>query len=350
MGNPGLNGHLNGTAEARQIAEHAREAGLGDAPDAAAQRHREALSMLGETTVTPVHADVLRWHGTVLRDRGRTSEAEPLYQRSLEIARRLGYQVGIAHALNCFAGVAQRRGDLRHAAHLLADAALLANANDDGRLLTMIHANLGILADVRGDPPAALAHYRAALWASEAANDDQEVLWVLINFGVLLGKQGSLTEAERSFSRALSIARARGDVLSEGMVEENRAELMLARGELDEAYPSIRRALEVAALRRDDVRTAGALKLRGAYERMSGRTDVATNTLQHGLTLAAVGEDALLGAEMLYQFGLALYADDSTMAREVWGAALDAFDRIGASQWASRVRDCLVFGPSGRFF
>src|SRR5881394_4098824 len=109
MNSGGLNGTYSHAAEARQIAERARAAGLGDAPDAAAQRHRDALSLLGDSVLTTVHADVLRWHGTVLRDRGRTSEAEPLYQRSLEIARRLGYQIGVAHALNCIAGLAQRR-------------------------------------------------------------------------------------------------------------------------------------------------------------------------------------------------------------------------------------------------
>src|SRR5689334_17435059 len=165
---------LRGPAEARRIAEDARAAGLGDAPDAAAQRHRDALAMLGDSDVTSVHADVLRWHGTVLRDRGRTSDAEPLYRRSLEISRRLGYQIGVAHALNCLAGLSHRRGNLRHAAHLLADAALLADATGEMRLLSMIHSNLGILADVRGDSNASLAHYRAALWSSEASNDDQQ--------------------------------------------------------------------------------------------------------------------------------------------------------------------------------
>jgi tetratricopeptide (TPR) repeat protein len=214
----------------------------------------------------------------------------------------------------------------------------------------MIHANLGILADIRGDAEAAIAHNRAALWAAESTNDDQETLWVLINLGTLLCRRGSYAEADRTLTRGLSIARMRGDVLSEGIVEENRAELLLARGELDEAYPSIRRALEIAARRRDDVRTAGALKVRGAYERLSGRTDDALNTLRHGLTLAAVGEDALLGGEMLFQFGLALHAADSaSMAREVWGAAAEAFDRIEARDWSDRVQECLVLGPTGDY-
>jgi tetratricopeptide (TPR) repeat protein len=306
--------------------------------------------MLGESDLTSVHADVLRWHGTVLCDRGRTSDAEPLYRRSLEISRRLGYQVGVAHALNCLAGLSQRRGNLRHAAHLLADAALLADANGEMRLLSMIHSNLGILSDVRGDANAAVSHFRAALWSSEASSDEQETLWVLVNLSGLLARGGSFVEADQVLRRGLSMARARGDLLSEGILEENRAEMLLSQGDIEEAYPAIRRALEIAGQRRDDVRTAGALKMRGAYERLVGRVEDSLNTLRHGLTLAAVGEDALLGGEMLYQFGLALHASQSeAMAREVWAAAFDAFDRIEARDWCGRVQETLVLGPTGDY-
>ncbi|MGH7619784.1 MAG: tetratricopeptide repeat protein [Gemmatimonadaceae bacterium] len=341
---------VSGVSEARRVAESVRDAGLGDAPDAAAHRYREALALLGDSELTPLHADVLRWYGTALRDTGRTSDAEPLFQRSLNIAQRLEYTAGAAHALNCLAGLSQRRGDIRRTAHMLADAAILADASSQTRLLTMIHSNLGILADVRGDTAAALAHYHAALWASEGAGDDQEISWVLVNFGVLLGKLGQTDEAERAFTRGLSIARARGDAVAEGLFEENSAELFMVRGELDDASACIGRALDIAERRHDNVRLAAALKLRGAHERMCGRTQDAAFTLRHGLTLAAVGEDALLGGEMLYQFGLALYADDNeAMAREVWGAALDAFERIAAADWVTRVRERLSFGPTGHY-
>jgi hypothetical protein len=122
--------------------------------------------------------------------------------------------------------------------------------------------------------------------------------------------------------------------------------LLLTRGDLDEASVAIGRALEVATLRRDDVRTAGALKLRGTYERLRGWPDVAANTLRHGLTLAAVGEDALQGAELLHEFGLALHgSSNQALAREVWAAALDAFERIGAPEWVDRVRACIERPP-----
>jgi tetratricopeptide (TPR) repeat protein len=329
--------------DARSIVDQANAAGLGDAPDDAAREYRETLALLTDTTVTPVHADVLRWHGTQLRDRGRTSEAEPLYERSMEISRQIGYRLGIAHSLNCIAGLAQRRGDLRQAGQLLADAALLADDNHDTRLLTMIHANLGIIADVRGDVNAAIDHHRAALSVAEAGGDEQQMLAVLINFVVLSTRRGQLGEADRMVTRGLSFARAGGNLLAEGLLEENRAEVLLLRGDLDRAAIAIGRALDVAAQRRDDIRTAGALKLRGAHERMCGKTDDAAHTLRYALTLAAVGEDALLGAELLHEFALALYsAGNVAMAREVWDAALEAFARIGALAWVERVANCLA--------
>jgi len=138
--------------------------------------------------------------------------------------------------------------------------------------------------------------------------------------------------------------------MSEGILEQNRAELGLIRDAIEEAYPSIARALEVAEQRSDDVRRAAALKLRGAYERLSGRPAAAGDTLRQALTLSAVGEDALLGAEILYQYGLALFDEgDVEHARSAWQSALDSFERISARQWVSRIRRRLSGETAGRY-
>src|SRR4051812_2497849 len=180
------NGHrTSGSVEARRLAELARAAGLGDSPDAAVQQHQTALGLLGADSPTSLYADVLRWQGTVLRDRGRTAEAEPLYGRSLAMSRDLHYEAGVAHALNCLAGVAQRRGEVVSAAKLLIDALEVADQCGETRLVGMIQANLGVIADMRGNPGAAQAHYRVALEIFEAAQDDQQLCCVLANLGYL---------------------------------------------------------------------------------------------------------------------------------------------------------------------
>lgn len=126
------------TAEARRLSELARAAGLGDSPDEALQWHREAVSLLGEDDATPLLADVLRWQATVLQDRGHTSEAEPLYQRSLEVATAIGYEAGRAHATNYLASLALRRGDITGAANLMTDALEMADRSGETRLIGML--------------------------------------------------------------------------------------------------------------------------------------------------------------------------------------------------------------------
>ncbi|MGH7619379.1 MAG: tetratricopeptide repeat protein [Gemmatimonadaceae bacterium] len=339
-----------GPAETRQLAELARAAGFGDSPDEALQWHREAQAFLESDDETPLLADVLRWQAVVLRDRGRTSEAEPLFARSLAVATRIRYESGRAHALNQISSLALRRGDLVSATNTLSDALTLAARAGESRLVGMIQQNLGIVADIRGNPAAAIAHYRLALRMLEEANDPQAICWVLNNLGYILVREGGFDEAREAFERGLGIARARGDLMAEGILEGNRAELHLMLGEIDDAYAGIRRALDISEQRNDDIRRAGALKLEGSYQRLSGRPAEAVETLRHALTLSAVGEDALLGAEVLYQFGLALDdTGDRQSARQAWGAALAAFERISARQWIGRVRQRLSTGGTDRY-
>ncbi|HTE44609.1 MAG TPA: tetratricopeptide repeat protein [Gemmatimonadaceae bacterium] len=328
----------------------ARASGLGDQPDDVLQWRDREVGVAGTETETPFLADVLRWEGSVRRDRGRTSDAEPFYHRSLAIATRLGYEAGCAHALNCLASLAQRRGDILGTGNLLTDALARADRSGEKRLVGMVQQNLGIIADIRGNPAAALAHYRLSLRIFDAIHDLQASSWVLNNLGYLHVKEGRYADAREAFDRALEIAQTRGDLMSEGIIEENRAELGLILGRTTEAYASVCRALEIAELRGDGIRRAAALKQRGAYERLMGRPADAVESLRVAMTLSAVGEDALLGAETLYQYGLALYATgDNEGAADVWKSALDAFERIAAHQWVGRVRQRLSRGGTSRY-
>ena len=84
---------------------------------------------------------------------------------------------------------------------------------------------------------------------------------------------------------------------------------------------------------------------------MSGEYERAVETLRHALTLSAVAEDALLGAELLFQLAATVWEQgDEAGGREVMSTALEAFDRIGARQWVGRVRRRLTEGPSSRYF
>src|SRR3954464_15972898 len=81
------------TVEGRRLDELAMAAGFGStADDLILRSDRESLAMLGADEDSPLLADVLRWQGSVVRDRGQTTDAEALYRRSFEVAVRLGYE------------------------------------------------------------------------------------------------------------------------------------------------------------------------------------------------------------------------------------------------------------------
>jgi tetratricopeptide (TPR) repeat protein len=334
------------TVEGRRLAELAMAAGFGStADDLILRSDRDSLAMLGADEDSPLLADVLRWQGSVVRDRGQTTDAEALYKRSLDVARRLDYEAGQAHALNCMGSVAQRRGDLAAANRYFNDARVIAERCGEGRLAGMIQQNLGVVADIAGDSAAAFSHYYASLHAFEATHDSHAMTLVLNNLGVVQMKSGRYDEARSSYERALTLAKYRGDLLSEGVIEENIAELEMKRGNTAAATPSIDRALEISELRQDRGRRAAALKLRGISLRVAGRSAEALDPLRTAMALSAVSEDALLGGEIMYECGLAL-ADlgQVTEARQSFLAALDAFERIGAGGWVDRVRNSLDGG------
>jgi tetratricopeptide (TPR) repeat protein len=140
-------------------------------------------------------------------------------------------------------------------------------------------------------------------------------------------------------------------MLFEGIIEGNRAELELICGNVAGARPAIDRALEIAERRSDSARRAIALKLLGACHRMRGDVGSAEAALGQAARLAAVSGDALTSAEIRFQLACALAAGGRrTIAEETWARALFAFERIGAHQWAARVRARLTTGETGRYF
>jgi tetratricopeptide (TPR) repeat protein len=122
----------------RSLIDDARAAERRDASDEALACYDQALELLAGSAPVEVLADVLRWKGTVHRERGETEAAHALYRRSAEVSDALSYLSGKAHALNCLAIIAQRRGDLDDSERLYDEAARVAMTTDDQRLLGMM--------------------------------------------------------------------------------------------------------------------------------------------------------------------------------------------------------------------
>jgi tetratricopeptide (TPR) repeat protein len=315
--------HESPLERARSIARDAYFSGYGADPDHAVEACDHALSLLLPVGPSEALADVLRWKGSILRDRGNHTVAADLYAQSLAVADAQGYRNGRAHVLNCLGTIAQIRGDLAAAERWFGEAARLAHRLSDRTLSGMVQQNLGIVADVQGRTDEAVAHFRLSLVAFEQEDQLGPMLSVMNNLGVLYTRERSFRRAEESLDRALSLARRLGDVVHEGIIEENRSALFLALGNTEKAEGSAAAALRIAEQRKDNTRRAAALRClaRVAIRRSPAE---AISLLERALSLAELGEDALLRAETLAALGDAYQAAHQLMrARESWRRALD---------------------------
>ena len=287
----------------------------------------------------PFLPDVLRWKGTLLRERGETDAAFRCYTKSLEKATLVGSETGVAHALNCLGTIAQRRGDVKETERLYAQAAEFAERGRDARLLGMIEQNRGVLASMRGDFGRAAEFYSNSLGAFELAGDAEPMSWVLNNLGILHTKIRNYDEARGHLERGRAIAVNRGDAVVENVTTLNLAEVWMGLGRLDTADRFCAMALEQAQRRNDHLSAAGALKVRAAIERQRGALDKSIATLRIAIFEAEGSEDRLLHAEMLRELGeISRAVGNAGAARSAFREAVDSFEAVGASHEIAEVQ------------
>lgn len=311
--------------KARALAQEALSAWRGADPDLAVDACDHALALLLPVGPSDALSDVLRWKGSILRDRGHHAEAGDLYSQSLAVADAIGYRSGRAHSLNCLGTIAMARGDLPAAERWYGESARMAHRLADRRLGGLVQMNLGIIAAMQHRSDEAVAHFRLALAAFEQEDYSEAVIWVLNNLGLLYIHESAFMRAEEVLERALTVTTKLGDLASEAIVQENRALVFVSTNRLDEANRAALRAYEIAERRRDNTRRAASMRLLARIERTRDpSTRHVVTLLERALTLCEMGEDAQLRAEILMELGDATRdAGEVSRARELWRRSLE---------------------------
>jgi tetratricopeptide (TPR) repeat protein len=293
----------------------------------------DALAQFTDQSVDLLLPEILRWKGTLLREKGETEAAFQCYTQSLAKARAAGSEKDQASALNCLGTVAQRRCDLKETERLYAEASALAAKAGDSRLLGMIEQNRGVLASMRGDFAQAAAFYSNSLGAFEMVCDSEPMSWVLNNLGILHTKIRNFDVARDYLERGLAIAVNRRDRVVENVIRLNLADAWVAAGRLDLADDCCAEALDQAQRRGDHLSAAGALKIRAAIERQRGALDKSIATLRIAIYEADGAEDRLLHAEMLRELGeISRSVGNAGAARSAFREAVESYTFIGATQ------------------
>jgi len=186
-------------------------------------------------------AEALRRFAVLHQQQGESEAARTYARQSHAVAEAAGNADLAAEALNTLAGVAFEAGDLEEASRTYARARDAGAGN--AHLLTRIDQNLGNIASIRGERPAAELHYLRALAGYEEAGDSRMAAQVHHNLGMLEADRERWETAHRHYSRASYLAALVGDVHLEALCALNRAELHLALEQYDEARQLAERAL-----------------------------------------------------------------------------------------------------------
>jgi putative nucleotidyltransferase with HDIG domain len=287
---PSLEGR-RGARALHEAREHDRAGRPADARAAFEAAVREAEAA-GEAVVL---AEALRRLGVLLQRQRDGEEARRLCERSREVADRAGDAVLAAEALNSLGIFDLETGRIDEARARFERA--LALAGGDARLRGHVEQNLGIVANIRGDLGAALAHYARSLAAFEAAGDERGRMIAYHNLGMVTADQQMWDAADEYFRLCLAVAERLGDIQIRGHALMNRSEVLIARQRYDEARAGVQEALRIFD-RTGVVRSkADAYKTLGVIHRDTGRPVLAEERLRQAIELAASCEYVLAEAE-----------------------------------------------------
>lgn len=286
---------LDSLIERAKAAERA-----GDWTDAL-QHYESAFTQLPIQGDARRAAELLRWIGSVHRQRGDMELGSELYDTSLEIARLNELEDQVAYGLNCVAIVEQSMGRPDAAERHYRTARAMAEEAGLEPLIAIIDQNLGALANIRGDIKSALKNYCSALTRYEGLDDKLSATGALNNMGMAHVDLGQYDTAAECFDKAYELAAASDNAHTLARIQVNRAELYLKRQQYEQARQSCDDAFAIYSRLGAKSGLGEAYKFYGVFYRETGKSHLADIHLDLALKLAESAQNPLLQAEVTHE-------------------------------------------------
>jgi putative nucleotidyltransferase with HDIG domain len=258
-----------------------------------ALRHRGLAS--AQAVATP--AALLRWIARTLHSEGNGDAALDVLDVSRHVAARSADVVAVGHADNLHGSIAFHQGALDEAERLWRQARVSGERAGEARLAAMASANLGIVANIRGDLVVALHHYQAALVDYRSLGMERDVCAALNNLGMLHADLQQWEAAARRYEEAQGIAEALGDLELRVKLAANVAEMCVARGDFEAARAACDRARDVLSTVPGAAAACDVEKVSGVVARERGEYESAGEHFARAAALAEARKDLLLAAE-----------------------------------------------------
>lgn len=307
---------------------------------AAAGRHREVLEALARL---PADVREGRTRSALLaaEAHGRLGEHEAAVHWA-DLARTLARTRGESHAelraRNYQGLIAFRHGDVADADRHFTDALEMARALRDHTTEARCLNNLGILANIRGEPDAALANYRRALVAYQQVGHVRGIAETYHNIGISLRDQGNLQAALGAAEEAVRLATQAGDEQLVALASTGRAELHLALGDPALAAAELMRAADRYTRIGFRAGLPEVWRVQAAVARTLGDGKEAVALLIRAAQLATEhsSTDTLADIERDLSAALAA-AGDLDGARAARDRAVALYRKVGATRAAERL-------------
>jgi tetratricopeptide (TPR) repeat protein len=230
---------------------------------------------------------------------GRLTAALALLQSAVPALERSGNAPELRRAVNMLGAAYFELGQIPEAEVVFGRALELANAAGADLIVGRATNNLGLLANIRGNPGEALALYRLAIPAYQRAGHTRGLAETFHNMAVSFRDLRQLEEADRHERRTTEFAREAGSEPLLAMAAAGRAELSLLRGDARVAEVGALAAAERYGAIPDPIGEADALRLAGKARCALGAAVRARPLLDRAVALARQHGSALVEAESL---------------------------------------------------
>ncbi len=244
-------------------------------------------------------AALLRWIGRSHMMDANTDAALDCVEAALAVAQAHGDKAAEGHAINLKAAIHWALSELDIAESLFRAARTCALISDEKALVAMTSANLGTIANIRGDLPEALHHYSVGLENYRVLDRLSDTVVTLNNMGRLYVDMKRWVDAERSYAEAIAISSEIDDRSARIGLEVNIAEMWIVRRDAARAHEALDHAAHFSADTGDGIWLAHIAKLKGILRREAGAAKEAEQYLSRAVELAEARQDVFLLAESL---------------------------------------------------
>ena len=186
------------------------------------------LEATGETD--PIRARALQGAGAVASIQGDYDAADPLYEESLALYRKLGDKDAIAHTLIHLGNSVSRRGEFARARSIYEESLELFRELDDKTWIGHTLGNLGIVSWYQQNYATARAFFEKDLAIAKELGNTTSIAAALGNLGELAEDEGDIVRALALQRESLAIFRDLGDKGDIMVCLEDIARLLLAEG------------------------------------------------------------------------------------------------------------------------